>query len=155
MKYFAGEVHATTAIKDDESNLIQIVSRGNMFNNVMKVIVIDDNRIQIESYNEVGTESRWNNNYSLQGQLLVDKSSSDTIIQTSGVLELLDKLDPIVNLDFEKVVPLRERQVLGMVHDDFGEKLVGDAITMRGTKCTDAIPNQGSFGREFCSTWLT
>ena len=88
-----------------------------MFNNFLKVTVIDDSSIQIESYNEIGTESRWNNNYLRHGHLLVDKSSSDTNIQSSGVLELLDKMDPIVHLDFEKIVPLKERKILLMVLD--------------------------------------
>ena len=35
--YFAGEVHANTATKSNDSNLVQIVSRGNMFNNFIKV----------------------------------------------------------------------------------------------------------------------
>ena len=153
IQYFAGEVHATTVIKDDESNLIQIVSRGNMFNNFLKVIV-EDSRVQIESYNEIGSESRWNNNHELNGHLMVDKSSSATQIDASGIMDLVDKVIPIVHFDFEEIVPLKDRQILGMVHDDFTEKLVGDTITMRGIKCTNASPNQGSFGRKLMNRFI-
>ena len=60
---------------------------------------------------------------------MVDKSSSDSNIHSSsGVLELLNKMDPIIHLDFEKIVTLKERKFPGMVHDDFGEKLIGDTI---------------------------
>jgi hypothetical protein len=41
--------------KDDESNLIQIVSRANVFNNVLKAIVTDERGIQKEKCNEIGT----------------------------------------------------------------------------------------------------
>ena len=37
-------------------------------------------------------------------------------------------MDPIIHLDFEKIVTLKERKFPGMVHDDFGEKLIGDTI---------------------------
>ena len=33
-------------------------------------------------------------------------------------------MDPIIHLDFEK----KKRKIPGMVHDDFGEKLIGDTI---------------------------
>jgi len=145
--YLAGEVHANTATKSNDSNLVQIVSRGNMFNNFIKVEVNDD-VINIKSYNEIGDARKWNNNYELQGQLTIDKMSSSTSISSSGSLELLQRDVELVHLSFEEMVPLKDRQVLGMVHDQISEKMIGDSITMRNIKCHDSIPNHGVFGRK-------
>ena len=117
-----------------------------------------DKRIQIKPsqeaavllnlYNEIGNKTKWNNNHVEHGHLTIDKSSSSTNISSSGALELLDRYSPLVHFTFEGVVPLEERQVLGMIHDDFDDKLVGTSITIRGATCTESMPNEGSFGRK-------
>ena len=40
--YFSGETHLNTVTKDPESDLIQIVSRGNHFTNFLSVDIFDD-----------------------------------------------------------------------------------------------------------------
>ena len=70
-------------------------------------------------------------------------SASSTV---TGIL--LDRDSALIHLTFEEVVHLESRPVLGMLHDNFGDKLVGVSITMRGVKCTESMPNLGSFGRK-------
>ena len=120
-----------------------------MFNNFIKVKVVNDDMIHITSYNEVGEDPRWNNNYEMHGQLTIDKTSSSTVISSSGALELLDRDVELVHLTFEELVPLKSRQVLGMVHDQYGEKLVGESVTMRNIRCSESMPNKGAFGRKW------
>ena len=146
--YFAGEVHANTATKSNDSNLVQVVSRGNMFNNFLK-IQVSDYTIDISSYNEIGDAAKWNNNYAEHGRLTIDKSTSLTKITSSGALKLLDRNAPLIHFNFENFVALKSRQVLGMVHDDFDDKLVGDRITVRGVTSTESMPNWGEFGRKY------
>ncbi len=145
--YFAGEVHANTVTKSEDSNLVQVVSRGNMFNNFLKIEVNDD-QIVIISYNEIGNNRVWNNNHVEHGRLTIDKSSSTTKMLSDGSLQILDRNLPLIHITFEEVFPLQDRQVLGMVHDDSEDKLVGTSITMRGVKCTQSLPNLGGFGRK-------
>ena len=146
--YFAGEVHANTATKSNDSNLVQVVSRGNMFNNFLK-IQVSDYTIDMSSYNEIGDAAKWNNNYAEHGRLTIDKSTSLTEITSSGALKLLDRNAPLIHFNFENFVALKSRQVLGMVHDDFDDKLVGDRITVRGVTSTESMPNWGEFGRKY------
>ena len=148
--YFAGEVHANTATKSEHSNLIQIVSRGNSFNNFLKIDVTQD-KINISLYNEIGEEPRYNNNYEVSGRVVIDKSLPSTRISSEGGLKLLDRDVALIHLDFEGVVALRSRQVIGMAHTDIMEKLVADRITIRGIQCTKSMPNFGDFGRKLLS----
>jgi len=72
--YFAGEVHSNTVTKDPDSNLLQIVSRGNSFNNFLKVDVTNYS-LNVTAYNEIGVKPRYNNNYRAYGNLIVNKST--------------------------------------------------------------------------------
>jgi len=70
-----------------------------------------------------------------------------THIWSHGVLKLLNREEVLVHLDFEEIIPLQERQVIGMRHDDEDESLVAKRITIRGKISKHSIPNQGTFGR--------
>lgn len=131
-----------------ESNLIQIVARGNSFSNFLKVLVTDD-AIQITSFNEIGRKPRFNNDYEVHGELTMYKWGEDFYLESSGILEVINFEKPLIVLDFEEIVPLRSRQVIGMDHNDSNDKLIASNITMRGIHCTDAMANKGSFGREY------
>ncbi|MGE4490404.1 MAG: metallophosphoesterase, partial [Kiritimatiellales bacterium] len=85
--YFAGEVHDNTVTKDPDSNLLQVVSRGNFFDNIMTVDVTD-RQIELTSYNQTGTAVT-DGQYKPYGHLLVDKSGAQTKIDGTGVLALL------------------------------------------------------------------
>jgi len=144
--YFGGEVHANTATKDSKSNLIQVVTRGNLVNNFLKVEVTDDG-LRLLSFNEVGPLPRYNRKHVLQGNLTVDKVNSE--IYSSGVLKLLNREVPLIHFDFEEIVSLKSRQVLGMKHDNKKKTLVAEKITIRGIECEDALPNKGSFAQNY------
>lgn len=146
--YFAGEVHTNTATKDEESNIVQIVSRGNFFNNFLTVDLTDTS-IHITSYNEIGVLPQNNNNYEAWGDLIIDKSGSETQILSSGSLELLDIRAPLIHFAFDEISQLENsRQVLALNHDDHKTTLVARKITIRGIECRYSMYNHGSFGRK-------
>jgi len=176
--YFAGEVHANTATQDPGSKLIQIVSRGNQFNNFLK-IEVTDNTLNVTAYNEVGPKRMNNKNHTVHGNLMIDKLECDTMasppknstmslsrkpspsavseitgcahtrISSSGALTLLDRTTALLHFDFEEIVPLGSRQVIGLQHDDHFETLVTKSIIIRGTKSEEALPNLGSFDQPY------
>jgi len=158
--YFAGEVHATTVTKDTSSNLLQIVSRGNSMDNFLKVEVTDST-LEITAYNEIGPKPKYNMNYKVHGSLLLDKAVESTVestfttsprvqlstvIHSSGILKLVDTASALIHFNFGKTIPLRKRQVIGMKND---EGLNVKSITVRGRKCSDSLPNKGSFGQQY------
>jgi len=140
--YFAGDAHANTVTKDDTSNLLQIVSRGNMYNNLLKVEV-SDNGFNITSYNENGELKSFNQNYTAHGHLTMQHLNDNTAtINSSGVLKILDRSSVLVKFNFNEILPLKTRQVLGLKHDNY-------RISLRGIRCEEALPNRGSFGPQY------
>ncbi len=150
--YYSGEVHANTATKDEESNLIQVVSRGNMINNFLIVDVTDDSFI-ISVYNELGTEWRLVGNYTKYGELKVNKSpSAITPIQSSGVLRLINKESgPTIRINFDErdTYPLNTTQIVGMKHNQYKETLIGQNITLRNETASTGMKYFGYFGRKY------
>ena len=149
--YFAGEVHANTATKDWSSNLLQVVSRANKINNFISLNITDDG-FTISSYNEIGTEWRWNGNYEKHGEIKVDKSGLSTSIQSSGALEIVDeRTGPLLRLDFEKTdtYPFYTRPILGMKHNQYKKLLNGYNITIRKKLSSTGMKNLGVFGRKY------
>jgi len=185
--YFAGEVHANTATQDPNSKLIQIVSRGNQFNNFLK-IEVTHHTLTVTAYNEVGTKRMNNHNHTVHGKLMIDKSAcappgaapsmhpaavpstensskrltgdpipgneritgcADTVIYSTGALRLLDRVSALLHFDFEEILSLGNRQVIGLQHDDHRETLVTKSITIRGIKCEESLPNLGSFDQQY------
>lgn len=154
--YFTGDVHANTATKDESSDLLQIVSRGNRLNNFIKVDVTDDG-FTISSYNEVGTKWKWNGNYTKYGEITVDKSDTNTSIQSSGSLKVLDTSSgPLLRFAFDDNdrYSLKDRQIIGLKHDQHGETLLGHSITIRDETSTEGMQNYGVFGRKYFQFYL-
>lgn len=145
--YFAGEVHTNTVTKDHKSNLLQVVSRGNFFNNFITFDVTADT-LELTSYNEQGTLASYNANYTAWGNLKIDKSGNKTKIESSGVLKLLDRWQPLLQFSFEEINTLESRPVLKIRHDDYKETLVQTKITIRGVECYYSLQNFGTFDRE-------
>ena len=147
--YLAGEVHSTTASKDANSNLIQIVSRGNRINNFLK-IEVEDEVLRVQHYNEIGSKPSNNNNYEQNGQLIIDKSGSDTKIESDGALQILDLRMTLIRYNFEEVVPLGSRQVPALLQMEGKNRvgLIANTTDMRGITCSQALPNLTSFGRK-------
>lgn len=147
--YFAGEVHSNSVIKDPHSDLIQVVSRANRFNNFLTVNVTDDG-FSIRAYNEIGSKWRWNAMYSQYGLLEVDKSTTKANITSDGILKVLDLQKPLVRLKFDgrDVFPLQERIVVGMKYNQYRQMLGGYSKEIRGVNSTEGMINFGEFGRK-------
>jgi len=145
--YFAGEVHSNTVTKTrhEGSNLIQIVSRGNFYNNFLTIDVAD-NKLDVKIYDEIGDQRQFNLKYEESGHLSIDKTTSVTKLSSSGVLKLLDLDDVILMYDFEDILPLGTRKVPGFRSDS---GLMKDVIKIRGEVCSDSIYNQGQFGAQY------
>ena len=149
--YFAGEVHINTASLDRDSNLVQVVSRGNKLSNFLKVCVTDD-AIDITSYNEVGVKPKNNRNYEFNGHLNVDKSNGTPKFDTSGTLQFFNRWVALIHFDFEEIMSLASRPVPVLKHDDHDNTLIQRKITVRGTECAESVPNRGSYDRECLHT---
>jgi hypothetical protein len=150
--YLAGEVHATTVSKRTNSNLLQVVSRGNRFNNFLGFTVTDDS-IEIKAFNEVGSNPQnVNNTYTQFGELLLDKSNEETKIEATGVLELLSIDRALIRFDFERIFPFNSRQVIGLCDK---HKLYLSEKKIRGALSNQSMHNKGSLGREYLSKFTT
>jgi hypothetical protein len=150
--YLAGEVHATTVSKRTNSNLLQVVSRGNRFNNFLGFTVTDDS-IEIKAFNEVGSNPQnVNNTYTQFGELLLDKSNEETKIEATGVLELLSIDRALIRFDFERIFPFNSRQVIGLCDK---HKLYLSEKKIRGVLSNQSMHNKGSLGREYLSKFTT
>ena len=137
--YFAGEVHANTVTKDPNSDIVQVVSRGNFFNNFQTVDISDDS-IKITCYNQNGPD-RIDNNYEESGLLIIDKSSSETSFTGEGHLSFLDLNKPVFKFSFEEEFPYSDRPLIGIAYkkDEIKVKKI------RGVYCDNILPNSGSF----------
>ena len=140
--YFAGEVHANTVTKDPESDLVQLVSRGNLFNNFQTLDIYDE-RIEVTCYNQTG-EKTSDGQYEVSGQLLIDKSGATTRIQGNRELAVLDPAARMFHFDFEEKEALADRQIMGMM-----DRHAKSAGTLRGVVCNDLVPNRGAFGPHY------
>ncbi|VGO11972.1 hypothetical protein PDESU_00520 [Pontiella desulfatans] len=140
--YFAGEVHANTVTKDPESNVVQLVSRGNFFNN-FQTLDISDNRIEVTCYNQLGGKAS-DGEYEVSGRLLIDKSGAGVRIEGEGELAVLDPGARHLHFDFEETVPLVEQPIMGTAN-----RKKEDPFKLRGIKCARIVPNRGSFGPHY------
>jgi hypothetical protein len=141
--YFAGEVHANTVTKDAQSDLVQLVSRGNFFNN-FQTLDISDDRIEVVCYNQqAGTEAS-EGQYAVSGKLLIDKSGGATRIDGEGELAVLDPSARHFYFDFEETVSLADHPIMGMAN-----RKKEDPKTLRGVQCADLFPNRGAFGPHY------
>mmetsp|Transcript_15318 Transcript_15318/g.28840 ORF Transcript_15318/g.28840 Transcript_15318/m.28840 type:complete len:721 (-) Transcript_15318:47-2209(-) len=144
--YLAGEVHATTVSKRTSSNLLQVVSRGNQFNNFLGFSVTDDS-IQIKAFNEIATHHQnVNKTYTEFGELTVVKTDAETKIEATGILELLSIDKALIRYDFERTFALNSRQVIGM-----GDKhnLLHTQKMIRGVSSKQSMRNKGSLGQQY------
>jgi Laminin G domain./Calcineurin-like phosphoesterase. len=146
--YFAGDVHSSTAsmAKDPNSTVVQIVSRGNPFNNFLHVYA-NDTVIDVTLLNEVGPKGKFNTNYTEYGRLKIDKSNLAQVhIEATGGLELVDPDSELIRFDFEEIVPLGTRQVFALNDED---NLMLRSVTIQGVVCTDSMLNTGTLGSQY------
>ena len=148
--YFTGESHLITASLDTDSNIVQIVGRGNFFSSLLAVNVSDET-IDVTCYKEVGSSLTMSNfNYEESGHLQILSTDGTKSISASGDLSFFDKTDPILHFNFENIVPLIDRPVLGL-----GE-LPGvrraptvSRVTVDGVSCSESMINAGVFGMDY------
>ena len=149
--YFAGEAHLNTVTKDSESDLIQVVSRGNYFSNFLTVDVTNSN-MYIQSYNEIGEkETMYNYNYNHSGYVSLSiKSSGQSTLDSGGNLNFLDRSMPMIHFDFENMYALKDRPVLGLgeVPGVMRSPIV-DSIEIESVLCDSSLPNVGAFGQNY------
>jgi len=143
--YFAGEVHANTVLKDENSNTLQIVSRANTLDNFLQVIVHDESLI-VNSFYETGQEIQVIKNVKNYGSLVLNKTSEDATITSSGSLCLIDIRNPIMHFSLEQINMLWKRQVLGLRSHN---NLRVWQVDMRGTTLSHCIPNNGEFDEQY------
>ncbi|MEA2067787.1 MAG: LamG domain-containing protein [Verrucomicrobiota bacterium] len=143
--YFAGEVHANTVTKDPESDLVQIVSRGNFFNNVLVGEVTDD-RLEFTIYDEEGGRRLANpdKDYIPFGRFVLDKSGAEKKFTAEGRLAFLDRTTRLLHFTFDEALPLG------------GVNIVGNKKKPKRGKGHDAaFLNHGSFGEQYSATAKT
>lgn len=143
--YFAGEVHANTVLKDEYSNTLQIVSRANTLDNFLQVVVQNDSLI-VNSLYETGKARTTLKSFKKYGSLVLNKTSKDTTISSSGSLRLVNVGNPIMHFSFEQLYMLGERRVLGLRSR---RKLRAWQVDMQGTTLKHAIANGGEFAEQY------
>jgi hypothetical protein len=141
--YFAGEVHANTVTKDPESDLVQVVSRGNFFNN-FQTLDISDDRIEVVCHNHTG-EKTSDGQYEVSGSLVIDKSGQKTTFKADGELAFLDPAGRHFHFTFEEDAALADCPIMGLANRPKKE----NSKTLRGKTCTRVFPNLGTFGPHY------
>jgi len=142
-------VHANTVskTKDPESNLIQIVSRGNGFGGFI-TLHVEDESIEIKHLNEIGPKLKFNNDYVEDGVLRISKTDpANAAIESSGELLVLDDEVALIHVDFEEITPLGGPRQVHSLRDD--ENRIARWVVMGGVNCTEGLANQGSFGVQY------
>jgi hypothetical protein len=136
--YLAGEVHALTPSIDDQSGIIQIVhgSFNNFPNPLLNYLIteVSDDKLTIRS-----REKKYENDFQFQttGQLVIDKTSGEKVISSSGVLTPVDREGLLVHYGFEDPAPATRIENTGL----FGPKILyGNSYNV---KYTDGIIGQG------------
>jgi len=145
--YLAGEVHANTASKTKNSNLVQVVSRSKGQTNFLEVTVTKDS-LQLDAINEIGPERDPHSKSKFEniGTLVIDKLDGITEISSSGELELLDVSKALLHFDFEELHGVSERQIIGLKTE---EMIRLNEVVLRGKVVNTAIWNKGSFGKQY------
>ena len=102
--------------------------------------------INVRIYNEIGNKKTWNGQYEKAGHITIDKTAQNTNMSSSGLLKILDLDAPLLFFNFEEILPLDKRQVLGFRGDD---SLIANEVTIRNELCTKSMPNVGGFGAQY------
>lgn len=134
--YFAGEVHANTVTKDPESDLIQVVSRGNFFNNILTVDVHPD-RLDLTTFNQTG-EKPSKGFYNPYGKLTIEKSGGKKTFRAEGRLAFVNPQGLQLYFPFEKQYKAKELNILEV-----------RSRKIQGIPCDKEFLNKGGFGEQY------
>jgi hypothetical protein len=148
--FFAGEAHLNTVSKDPQSDILQIVSRGNFFSNFLSIDFTNDT-IYITSYDEVGSEKNMQNfNYAASGHIQIFKTAGSKSITATGELSLFDPDDPIIYFNFESKGTLQDRHVLGLGElPGVRRSPTVTSVEIDGKECAESLINVGAFGQDY------
>ncbi len=148
--YFAGEAHLNTASIDPQSNILQIVSRGNFFSNFLSVDFAVD-AIDITLYDEQGLEKTTENfNYVASGNLRISKAGGSKSIIATGDLSLINPYDPIIYFNFESQGLIQDRHVLGLGElPNVRRSPTVTTVEVDGKDCEESLINVGVFGQDY------
>ena len=142
--------HLNTVSMDVQSDIIQIVGRGNFFTNFFTIDITDDT-IDITCYEETGPEKTMENfNYVASGHLGISKVDGSKSINASGELAFFDADDPVVYINFESITMLEDRPILGLGElSGVRRAPIIESVIVDGSECTESLINVGTFGQDY------
>jgi len=130
--YLAGEVHVTTVTKDPRSDLVQIVSRGNRFEDLL-VIDVEAERLNVTLVNDPAGAAQ------TVGRLTLDQSRPSPIAYSEGGLVPIDLDAPTLSYDFERLAALSDFYVVNL----------GRVEGLPHEPDQDVFVNNGSFADQY------
>jgi hypothetical protein len=134
--YYAGEVHALTPTIDKESGIIQIV-HGSFIGSPTHSFLINEvegNKLTLYCREK---KSETDYVYETTGTLVIDKTSGDKKVTSSGSLNPIDRKGLLIHYGFEDIEPFKRISNSGV----FGPKLYYGNNT--GLKTTAGVIGQG------------
>lgn len=134
--YLAGEVHMNTVTKDPQSDLIQLVARGNNLSN-MTLVDVEDAKLLISTYHQNGD---------LLGSLSIDKSAVDTQIAGAGLLNPIDPHGLQIHWSFDEL--LTTNNYKNSVDGTFPKQGKHNPVMTRITEPV-AFANDGGFNFDY------
>ena len=108
--YLAGEVHMNTVTRDPQSDLIQLVARGNNLSN-MTLVDVEKEKLLISTYHQNGDEL---------GSLCIDKTPKETEIIGTGLLEPISPKGMQIHWSFDE--QLNKNQYKSSIDGTFPKK---------------------------------
>ncbi|NLR91749.1 LamG-like jellyroll fold domain-containing protein [Flammeovirga agarivorans] len=134
--YLAGEVHMNTVTKDDKSDLIQFVGRGNDLSNLTAVDV-EDNKLSLVAYHKNGDQL---------GTLTIDKSNTNTTVASSGLLAPISPQKIQIHWSFDKKIPANKFKF--SVTGNYPNQ-AKDKVHFKGITSPVAYLNDGDFEYDY------
>jgi len=131
--YFAGEVHAPSALQNGNRFPVQVTHGIGWMNYLVVEVSEDELRLQLREMNV------YDKTYSSVGEMVVDKSSKRGAVYDQGVLGLLREEEPLLHYTFDEK------------KDDAGNPSLGSgflSLALNPGKNKE-IPNAGWMGRYY------
>ena len=102
-------------------------------------------------HNEFGQEPVTRNyKYEDAGCLLITKDGSEKKFESEGELAFLDRSRPMMHFNFETIVPLKSRQVIGLSEHKKSKRIpTVELVMVDGVECSKSLPNVGAFGESY------
>ncbi|MBR8536160.1 hypothetical protein KDU71_11375 [Carboxylicivirga sediminis] len=134
--YLAGEVHMNTVTKDPESDLIQLVARGNNLSN-MTLVDVDPDKLSINTFH-------WNGDH--LGCLTIDKSGRGSKIEGDRLLKPIHPKGLQIHWSFDE--QLNEQQYKSSVDGTFPKKSKHN-VFLSEISNPNVYSNGGGFNKDY------